>query len=77
MTATTKVAKRITLAQARKIFESVAPSEEVSVTYACPVLERTRYWNWFRIGMRLVQSGKISKRDKDWVNTDPRPLNDV
>jgi hypothetical protein len=66
--------KKISLSAARKMFIATAPDEKTVESYACPSLERTCYWNWFRIGIRFAETGKISKNDAAWVKTNPEPF---
>ena len=65
--------KKISLAAARKIFIATAPDEKTAEAHACPSLARTSYWNWFRIGIRFAETGKISKNDAAWVKSAPWP----
>lgn len=61
----------MTLKQARKLFQDTAPTQAQCEANASPFNERTRYWNWFRIGIRAAKTGKVSASDKRWVNSTP------
>ena len=63
--------KSISLGAARKIFAAVAPDAKTCEAFACKSLERTRYWNWFRMGIAAAQKGRVSKNDVRWVNGSP------
>lgn len=64
--------KPISLSEARKIFAAVAPDVKTCEAHACKSLERTRYWNWFRMGIAAAQKGRVTKNDVRWVNGSPR-----
>ncbi len=63
--------KPISLSEARKIFAAVAPDVKTAEAHACKSLERTRYWNWFRMGIAAAQKGRVTKNDVRWVNGAP------
>lgn len=67
----TSKSKRISLSEARKIFAAVAPDVKTCEAYACKSLERTRYWNWFRMGIAAAQKGRVTKNDVRRVNGSP------
>ena len=63
--------KPISLSEARKIFAAIAPDVKTCEAHARKSLERTRYWNWFRMGIAAAQKGRITKNDVRWVNGSP------
>ena len=64
-------AKPISLSEARKIFQTIAPDAKTCEARACKSLERARYWNWFRIGIAVAQRGRVTKPDVRLVNQSP------
>jgi hypothetical protein len=62
----------VTLSEMRKVFSSIAPDQETCESNASPFNERTRYWNWFRMGVRFAQSRRITSTDQKWVKINPR-----
>lgn len=64
--------KKLTLKQLQAEFARVAPDAQQCEDNACASLERTRYWNWFRIGYELATKGRVRKSDADHVKQSPR-----
>jgi hypothetical protein len=67
----TSTSKKISIKEARKIFLAVALDEKTTAKYMCKSLERTRFWNWFRLGIAVAQTGHISKDDVRWIQSCP------
>lgn len=63
--------KKIRINEARRIFLAVALDEKTTIKYMCKSLQRSRFWNWFRIGIAVAQTGRITKKDVRHIQSCP------
>lgn len=62
---------RITLREARELFAAMAPDQATVEAHACPSLERSRYWQYFRLGIAMAQTGRVPRRAVSRLHESP------
>lgn len=61
----------VTISEMRRVFNSIVPDQKTCEKHTSAFNSRTVYWNWFRMGVRFAQSGKITSTDQAWVQSSP------